>query len=274
MPQYDESFMLDDSTNQRRNKRSYRVYKKGCCSSNVIPKVSNLGGQGTYALKNNNINCLKNNREFGSNYTLKENAMNQVIYPKSMNKSFPSLLEKDALLFNDDKYIFSPDSRDVIYSSKINNNYFSFGNGKSLENLANKNHFVSIKNNHILTNGKSLQNLNDHMVRNNVSKYQSKTTSGYLARARSRDLSGCSSYAVNDGGKTEAGKVCDVNKRAALRLAARILESGVYRQLGKGRCDDSNDSGFADDSLGMILLFMFDIVDVCNCNTNFIFIFV
>lgn len=257
MPQYDDSFMLDDSTNQRRNKRSYRVYKKGCCSSNVIPKVSNLGGQGTYALKNNNINYLKNNREFGSNYTLKDNAKNQVIYPKSMNKSFPSLLEKDALFFNDDKYIFSPDSRD-IYSNK-NNNYFSFGNGKSLENLANKNHFVSIKNNHILTNGKSLQNLNDHMVRNNVSKYQSsykdKTSSGYLARARSREFSGCSSYAVNDVGKTDAGKVCEVTsnkEKVALRLAARILESGVYRQLGKGRCDDNNDRGFAEVSLGMI----------------------
>lgn len=257
MPQYDESFMLDDSANQRRNKRSYRVYKKGCCSSNAVPKASNLGGQGTYALKNN-INYLKNNREFGSNYTLKESAKNgPVIYPKSMNKSFPSLLEKDALFFNDDKYIFSPDSRD-IYSK--NNNYFSFGTGKSLENLANKNHFVSIKNNHILTNGKSLQNLNDHMLRNNVSKYQSKTSSGYLARARSRELSGCSSYAVNDGGKAEVGKICEVNRnkdKVALRLAARILESGVYRQLGKGRCDDSNDSGFADDSLGMISLCLF-----------------
>lgn len=261
MPQYDESFIFDDNANQRRNKRSYRVARKGYFPSSGHESSTTLAGHGTYVLKNN-INNLKKNRDFGSSLALKENGYGDaILYSKSENKSFPSLLD-DPYKHSSDKFIFSPD----IYSLK-NNNYYSFAAGKSLENLASHGFYNPIKNgNGILFNhsrGKSLQNLAETpKFQQSSHKYSKRNSQGYPSKSKSKDsaLVNGNCYRVSDGSPDKKGKrLYETNgkykERPALKLTTRILESGVYRQLGrKTSCDENDDSGFADDLNGMKFL--------------------
>ncbi|CAH0722478.1 unnamed protein product, partial [Brenthis ino] len=65
MPHYDESFIHDDNQNQRRNKRSYRVYKtglnpKGFIESNDV--IHALEGRGTNVIKKNIMNIKQRGR--------------------------------------------------------------------------------------------------------------------------------------------------------------------------------------------------------------------
>lgn len=260
MPQYDESFIFDDNANQRRNKRSYRVSRKGYYPSSGHESSTTLAGHGTYVLKNN-INNIKKNREFGSNYALQDhNGLDGgILYSKTENKSFPSLLD-DQCKRNGDKFIFSPD----IYTVK-NNNYYSFGAGKSLENLASHGLYSPLKNangfvfNH--TRGNSLQNLNESGPKDQkVSNKYKRNSHGYLPKTKIKDSSTNGNiYHVSDGVTDKKGRrLYEANskykERPVLKLTNRILESGVYRQLGKKTtCDENDDSGFAEDLNGILL---------------------
>lgn len=56
MPHYDESFIHDDNINQKRNKRSYHVYKTGVNPRSLLDKTEvlhDLEGKGKSAIKRN-----------------------------------------------------------------------------------------------------------------------------------------------------------------------------------------------------------------------------
>lgn len=65
MPHYDESFIHDDNQNQKRNKRSYHVYKTGLSPISYIESndvIHALEGRGTNVIKRNIINIKQRGR--------------------------------------------------------------------------------------------------------------------------------------------------------------------------------------------------------------------
>lgn len=219
MPQYDESFFLDDNINQRRNKRSYRVYKKGIYPTENIKVISN-GFNGTYAAKLNNLQKCK--KDFGSIANLGDVPPPEKLYPKAVNKSFPSLLDGDYV----DKYILT---RSTSTLKNYSNN--CCGGGKSLEDLLSK-------------------------------KGYSKNSLGFLStKVRSKE-SQINYYAVNTENVApvvaKSKRLYESNRKHRDKSEARTkktLESGSYRRLDTS--EDNEDSGFIDDTNGILVQVIF-----------------
>ncbi|XP_028164535.1 guanine nucleotide-releasing factor 2 isoform X5 [Ostrinia furnacalis] len=206
MPHYDESFIYDDNQNQRRNKRSYRVYKNGLSPINFLESndvFHNLEERGTSVLKNNIKNIKhRNNRKVES---LVQNRNTQYKTPDIIVDHCPRIS------------VFDP-SKLII---DIRNNNKSLTPCKSFDNLTIK----PVKKNDVrrekIRNGFSLQNLLD----DGKLKHYVSPSEDISVATRSDDVK--NSYSV-----------VDARRRP---LQRRILRSapapgvGVYRQISGER---------------------------------------
>lgn len=146
MPHYDESFIFDDNQNQRKNKRSYHVYKNGvnprCLEKTEV--LYDLEERGKTALKRN----IRNIKHRGNRY--KPDSHNG----PHISNSYIKYRTPDIIIAHCPQMsVFDPNK----YYDLRNNNVLPLVPCKSLDNLTLK----KGKKKNSLRNGASLQNLLD-----------------------------------------------------------------------------------------------------------------
>ncbi|KAM3966794.1 LOW QUALITY PROTEIN: C3G guanyl-nucleotide exchange factor [Aphomia sociella] len=209
MPHYDESFIHDDNQNQRRNKRSYRVYKNGINPRNLIESndvLKVLDDKGTSVIKRN-IKHNKNRNRFDISVSTPQQT------PDIIVDHCPRITVYDSKRYSDIR----------------NNNVVSLSSCKSFDNLT----FKQLSNKDLIgkkiRNGISLQNLfGDGQL-----KYYASPSDDHLSASYKED--GKNSYSV-----TEA------SRRPIPRHVSRPAHApgfGVYRQIsGEGGSRKESDA--------------------------------
>lgn len=202
MPHYDESFIHDDNQNQRRNKRSYRVYKNGISPISFIETndvFHNLEERGTSVLKKN----IKNIKH--RSHRKSESAV-QISNTKYKT---PDIIVDHCPRIS----VFDPSK----YYDVRNNNILPLSPCKSFDNLtfkpAKKNDLAKEK----IRNGFSLQNLLD----DGKLKHYVSPSEDISVATRSDDVK--NSYSI-----------VDARRRPMQRRVYRSTPApgvGVYRQI-------------------------------------------
>ncbi|XP_045502037.1 guanine nucleotide-releasing factor 2 isoform X3 [Colias croceus] len=207
MPHYDESFIHDDNLNQRRNKRSYRVYKNGI-SPCIYPESSVLHPaeiRADIAMKHGRHVKFRVNRHKLEKSPLQEG--NYVKYNKT----------PDILIHCPRVSVFDPSK---LYDIR-NNNIVTLTPCKSFDNLTLK---QSKKDNLIketIRNGISLQNLSrDESIKHYVSPVQE--------RCAPRKVDVRNSYSIEEARRRP------VHRRFSRSTA--VPGVGTYRKIS-GDCD-------------------------------------
>lgn len=203
MPHYDESFIHDDNQNQRRNKRSYRVYKTGLSPLHLLERSAlALEERGTSVIKRNikNIKHRHNRDKSEPPPQLKGNPAKYKT-PDIIVDHCPRLSVYDPNKYNDVR----------------NNNVQSLSPCKSFDNLVLDQTKQKVFGRDSLRNGISLQNLVDE---ENL-KHYSSPSEDYLTAVRRDDIS--NSYSV-----------LHAKRRPMQRCFSRLSATpgvGVYRQI-------------------------------------------
>ncbi|KAL4706822.1 hypothetical protein ACJJTC_010056 [Scirpophaga incertulas] len=214
MPHYDESFIHDDNVNQRRNKRSYHVYKSGLSPLSLLETNNchqNLEERGTFVIKKNIKNIKQRNNRCKPEIFVTGNADYVKYKPASVVvEQYPSI---------------------SVFDTK---KYYYFNNAlspcKSFDNLTLKLNGKSVGFDQKITSGTSLQNLKcDVKLKHYVSPTEELVTS-----RRGEDVK--NSYSV-----------IEARSRPTQRRISRIPGApgvGVYRQLtsDKAPAKDVNDN--------------------------------
>lgn len=207
MPHYDESFIHDDNLNQRRNKRSYHVYKNGLTPLRLIETsdmLQALEERGSTVIKNNirNIKCR------GNRY--KPVVQNGLQSTSPMKYKTPDIIVDHSPRMT----VFDPNK----YYDLRNNNVYSLTPCKSVDNLTlkpSKQHYLYQNK---IRNGSSLQNLvDDGQLKHFASSLDDRDTSV------SRREDARKSYSVVDAQNRPA------HCRTSLNTPAP--GPGVYRQI-------------------------------------------
>ncbi|XP_073942727.1 C3G guanyl-nucleotide exchange factor isoform X11 [Choristoneura fumiferana] len=206
MPHYDESFIHDDNLNQRRNKRSYRVYKNGINPIGFLEPtdvLQVLEERGTSVIKHN----IRNIKQRGNRY--------KPDLPTARN-AYPNKLVGNIEIIVDQYPRFSCFDTNKYYDLR-NNNILPLTSCKSFDNLTlGQVKTKNIKGN-IIRNGISLQNLLDE---ENLKHYVSPSEEPL---PETRKGNGRNSYSV-----------ADARRRPMLRRFSRGTATpgvGVYRQI-------------------------------------------
>lgn len=212
MPHYDESFIYDDNQNQRKNKRSYHVYKNGLNPRRLIEKTEvlhNLEERGKTALKRN----IRSIKQRGSLYKPDlQNGPTQILYASKYKTP-------DIVLYHCPQIsVFDPNK----YYDLRNNNLLPLTPCKSLDNLTLKNGKKKESLRNKMRNGASLQNLLDE-----------ETLKYYVSPLEDR------LYADRDDTKNSYS-VAEARCRPMQRRGSQSTPApgvGVYRQLSnEGVC--------------------------------------
>lgn len=212
MPHYDESFIHDDNQNQRRNKRSYRVYKNGLNPLHLLERSAQaLEERGTSVIKRN----IKNIKHRGNRYK-----------PETSTPSNPAKYKTPDIIVDHCPRIsvFDPNK----YYDIRNNNILSLAPCKSFDNLTlhqTKKSYVKNK----IRNGISLQNLLDE---ENLKHYGSPSEE-CLSKTRKDDVR--TSYSVLGAGRRAV-------QHSFLRSTA-APGVGVYRQIPCETVPDKSEHG-------------------------------
>lgn len=147
MPHYDESFIHDDNQNQRRNKRSYRVYKHGLNPLSFLEThdvFHTLEERGTSVIKKN----IKNIKHRNS-----RKPETSAIQPPHLRNKTPDIIVDHCPRMS----VFDPSK----YYDLRNNNIYPLSQCKSFDNLtikpSKRNDVIRDK----IRGGVSLQNLLD-----------------------------------------------------------------------------------------------------------------
>lgn len=150
MPHYDESFIFDDNQNQRKNKRSYHVYKNGLSPRYLIEKAEvlhDLEERGKTALKRN----IRNIKQRGNRH--KPDSLNPTPIFYVTKYKTPDIIVDHCPRMS----VFDPKK----YYDLRNNNVLPLTPCKSLDNLTLKNGKKKESLRNKMRNGASLQNLLD-----------------------------------------------------------------------------------------------------------------
>lgn len=205
MPHYDESFIHDDSLNQRRNKRSYHVYKNGLTPLRLIETSDMLHAleeRGSSVIKNNirNIKCR------GNRYKPAQNG--------SQSTSPVKYKTPDIIVDHSPRMtVFDPNQ----YYDARNNNVYTLTPCKSFDNLTlkpSKKNYLKNK----IRNGSSLQNLVDDGQLKHFASPSEDTDTSVLRREDARK-----SYSVVDAQCRPA--------HSRTSLCTPAPGPGVYRQI-------------------------------------------
>lgn len=151
MPHYDETFIHDDNLNQRRNKRSYHVYKNGLMTPLRLIETTDmlhaLEGRGSSVIKQN----IRNIKSRGNRY--KPVTQHGPHFTGPMKYKTPDIIIDHSPRMT----VFDP----IKYYDLRNNNIYSLTPCKSFDNLtlkpSKKNYLYKDK----IRYGSSLQNLVD-----------------------------------------------------------------------------------------------------------------
>ncbi|VVC91770.1 unnamed protein product, partial [Leptidea sinapis] len=202
MPHYDESFMFDDSVNQRRNKRSYRVFKNG-----LHPCELTNSGEVLHTLEERGNNIFKHNIR-----NLKGRNRYRIEKPLIRNGNFIQCKTPEIFIHYPEASVFDP-SR--LYDIKNNNNILTLTPCKSFDNLTLK----ELKKEPVketIRNGKSLQNLSrDESLKHFISPVEENLTP--------RKVNVRNSYSIEEAGRRPA------QRRYSRSTAAPGV--GVYRKF-------------------------------------------
>ncbi|XP_060809901.1 guanine nucleotide-releasing factor 2 isoform X4 [Amyelois transitella] len=216
MPHYDESFIHDDSQNQRRNKRSYHVYKNGLHPLSILESrdvIHVLEERGTSVIKRNIKNIKHRNKPDSSLSTpqkkLSSNALKYKSPPDIIIDHYPRIS------------VFHPDRHYTLR----NTNQQQLSSCKSFDNLTCKQlngHFIFKER---MRNGISLQNLADE---------------GQLKHYVSSSVEGLPVIHKED---TKNYSVVDARRKSTQRYISKGGTApgvGVYRQINseRGKGDD------------------------------------
>lgn len=232
MPNYDESFIHDDNLNQRRNKRSYRVYKNGLSPFNVL--------QNTYAIhtieeRNAPVitRNIRNIKHRGYRYKPELHYISQSFVPSNY-KSTDFIIDRYAKIS-----VFDPNK----YYDIRNNNLSSLSPCKSLDNLTSKHSKKKEPSKDKIRNGCSLQNLVD----DEKLKYYASPSEEPLTRIRRDDHK--NSYFVTD----------DRRRPVQRRLSRSTVapDVGVYRQFSNDGATVKHGPGMTVSTLNLIVLVLF-----------------
>lgn len=150
MPHYDESFIFDDNQNQRKNKRSYQVYKNGLNPRSLIEKTEvlhDLEERGKTALKRN----IRNIKQRGNRNKPDSQNGSQILYVTKYKT--PDIIVDHCHQIS----VFDPNK----YYDFRNNNLLPLTPCKSLDNLTQKKGKEKETLRNKMRNGVSLQNLLD-----------------------------------------------------------------------------------------------------------------
>ncbi|XP_026725938.1 guanine nucleotide-releasing factor 2 isoform X4 [Trichoplusia ni] len=207
MPHYDESFIYDDNLNQRRNKRSYHVYKNGSTPLSLMESTDML-----QALEERGSSVIKRNIK---NIKYRTNREKPVIQNGLKNCSQTKCKTPDIIVDHD------PRNR-VIDKRKItdlkNNNAYLLTPCKSFDNLTLKPTKINYLFRDKIRYGSSLQNLVDEgHLKHFVSPLEYQNVSG------SRKDDSRNSYSI-----------VDAQNRPVYRRTSRSTPApgpGVYRQI-------------------------------------------
>lgn len=222
MPHYDESFIFDDNQNQRKNKRSYHVYKNGTSPRALIEKTEvlhDLEERGRTALKRN----IRNIKQRGNRNKTDSQNGSQILYITKYKT--PDIIVDHCPRMS----VFDP------------NKYYDFRNNniltpcKSLDNLTQKNGKKKESLRNKMRNGASLQNLLDE----GSLKY-------YVSPLENH------SYASKDEAK-HSYSVAEARCRPMYRRCSQSTPApgvGVYRQI-------SNEEVCKKTATGMITILKF-----------------
>ncbi|XP_026324252.1 guanine nucleotide-releasing factor 2 isoform X11 [Hyposmocoma kahamanoa] len=218
MPHYDETFIHDDNLNQRRNKRSYRVYKTGLSPLHLLERSAlALEERGTSVIKRNIKNIKhRNNRDKSEPPPQLKNSPAKYKTPDIIVDHCPRLS------------VYYPNK----YNDIRNNNVQPLSPCKSFDNLVLYQTKQKVFGRDSLRNGISLQNLADE---ENL-KHYSSPSEDYLTTVRRDDIS--NSYSV-----------LHAKRRPMQRCFSRVTATpgvGVYRQIPcdgeTGKDDHENES--------------------------------
>lgn len=200
MPHYDESFIHDDNQNQRRNKRSYRVYKNGLTPLNLLERSAlALEERGTSVIKRNMKNIKHRNNRY--------------------KPDFPSPQTPDLAKYNTPDIIVDHCPRISVFDPNKyydirNNNITSLTSCKSFDNLIlKKEKKKNVKDK--IRNGTSLQDLADGDL-----KYYASPSEDHIAAHR--------------GDARNSYSVLEARRRPMHRCFSRTTAApgiGVYRQI-------------------------------------------
>lgn len=206
MPHYDESFINDDNVNQRRNKRSYRVYKNGINPFNVLDRtdvLQTLEDRGTFVIKRNIRNIKHRGQKF------KPESQNNAQSINSGYQKTPDILIDHYPQIN----VFDTNN----YYDLKNNNVLPLTPCKSFDNLTlkigKKDELLKEK----IKYGASLQNL---AYEGNLKHYASPLEEGLPSSRRDASKN---SYSV-----------IEARRRPAQRRVSRSTVTpgvGIYRQI-------------------------------------------
>lgn len=203
MPHYDESFIHDDNQNQRRNKRSYRVYKTGLSPLHLLERSAlALEERGTSAIKRNIKNIKhRNNR-------------NKSEPPPQPNGNPAKYKTPDIIVDHCPRLsVYNPNK----YNDIRNNNVLSLSPCKSFDNLVLNQTKQKVFGRDSLRNGISLQNLADE---ESLQHYSSPSEH-------------CST-AVRRDDIRNSYSVLHAKRRPMQRCFSRVTAApgvGVYRQI-------------------------------------------
>ncbi|CAH2068495.1 unnamed protein product, partial [Iphiclides podalirius] len=213
MPHYDESFFHDDNQNQRRNKRSYRVYKTGLSPLNILESgdvLQTLEERGTSVIKRN----IRNIKRRGNRHK-PDSCPSHVQNAKYRGHDVLAVRVPRISVFDPNKF----------YDMR-NNNVLPLSSCKSFDNLTFKKTRNSDPNKEKMRTGTSLQNL---LCEENL-KHFSSPSEECLVTTRVEDVR--NSYSVAEA------------RRRPMRRVSRSTAApgvGVYRQIGD-RCADKRNT--------------------------------
>ncbi|XP_049887610.1 guanine nucleotide-releasing factor 2 isoform X5 [Pectinophora gossypiella] len=205
MPHYDESFIHDDNKNQRKNKRSYRVYKSGLSPLHFLERSAlALEERGTSVIKRN----IKNIKHRGNRY--------KSVSPTAQRSNQANYITPDIIVDHCPRINVLETNK---YNDIRNNNILSLAPCKSLDNLALNR--ASRKDN--IRNGFSLQNL----ANDDILKHYASPSGDCMSSVRKEDTR--NSYSVAEARRRPMQRCYSRNTAAP--------GSGVYRQIA---CDTDN----------------------------------
>ncbi|CAK1548297.1 unnamed protein product [Leptosia nina] len=207
MPQYDESFIHDDNLNQRRNKRSYRVYKNGVSPCVISETHKGFDGRGD----KKHVRHLKHR---GNRYKVEKS-------PPIQEGDYIQYKTPDILIHCPRISVFDPNKL-----SDIRNNNVTLTPCKSFDNLTLKQSKKDSLLNVTLRNGKSLQNLSrDESLKHYVSPTEERYSS------KKGDVR--NSYSIEEARRRPAQRRCS--------RSTAVPGVGVYRKIN-GDVDSAQDN--------------------------------
>lgn len=212
MPHYDESFIHDDNINQKRNKRSYHVYKTGANPRAQLENTEVLydpEDRSKTAIKRN----IKNIKHRGNRYKPELQCATQ--FPIRVKYKTPDIIVDHYPRIS----VFDPNK----YYDLRNNNISPLTPCKSFDNLTLKNGRKKETNKGKFRIGASLQNLvDDSNLKHYVSPHEDRL------------------YASRKDEVKNSYSVVDARSRQMLRRGSQVTPApgvGIYRQISnEGIC--------------------------------------